>query len=60
MISIEQAWESLEKASELVGYASEADNLPPKLRDELLKALAAIVWTSQSIRCPCCGSWTLQ
>jgi hypothetical protein len=55
-----QVWQDLEKAISLVGAASEADGMPDNLRDELLNALGALVWVSQSLRCPACGSWRVQ
>ena len=53
----QKAWEALEKAIRLVGAASETDDMPDALRGELMTALAALVWVSQSIRCPTCGRW---
>ena len=52
----EKTWQSLEKAIRLVGTASESAGIPANLRGELIDALAALVWVSQSIRCPACGS----
>jgi hypothetical protein len=49
--------ENLEKAIRLVGAASESADIPANLRGELCNALAALVWVSQSIRCPTCGCW---
>jgi hypothetical protein len=53
----QKTWENLEKAIRLVGAASESADIPPNLRAELVKALAPLVWVSQSIRCPTCGCW---
>ena len=53
----QKAWEALEKAIRLVGAASETADIPDDLRGELMTALAALVWVSQSIRCPTCGRW---
>ena len=53
----QKAWEALEKAIRLVGAASETADMPDALRGELMTALAALVWVSQSIRCPTCGRW---
>ena len=53
----EKTWEDLEKAIRLVGAVSESAGLPDGLRGELIKALAALVWTAQSVRCPGCRCW---
>jgi len=53
----QKAWEDLAKAIRLVGAASETADMPDALRGKLIDALAALVWVSQSIRCPTCGSW---
>jgi hypothetical protein len=56
----QQIWENLEKAIKLVGPASESNLIPANLRHKLMDALFALIWVSQSIRCPTCGSWTLK
>ena len=53
----QKSWENLEKAIRLVGAASESADIPANLRGELINALAALVWVSQSIRCPACRCW---
>ena len=53
----EKTWEDLEKAIRLVGSASETADIPADLRGELINALAALVWTAQSVRCPGCRCW---
>jgi hypothetical protein len=60
MITKQQAWEAIEKASKLTGYASESRDIPDHLRDKLIDVLAALVWVSQSIRCPSCGNWQVK
>ena len=52
-----KTWQALEEAIRLVGAASESADIPANLRGELINALAALVWVSQSIRCPACGCW---
>jgi hypothetical protein len=53
----QKTWENLEEAIRLVGAASESADIPDALRGELMTALAALVWASQSLRCPVCGCW---
>jgi len=53
----QKIWGNLEKAIRLVGAASESADIPANLRGELIKALAVLVWVSQSIRRPACGCW---
>jgi hypothetical protein len=60
MITKKEAWEALEKASKLVGFASEARDIPDNLRDRLIEAMATLIWTSESIKCPTCGAWRTQ
>ena len=53
-----KSWEALKQAIRLVGAVSEpSSGIPANLRSELVKALAALVWVSQSLQCPACGCW---
>ena len=56
-VNKQKTWEALERAIRDVGAASESAGIPANLRGELINVLAALVWVSQSIRCPACGCW---
>jgi hypothetical protein len=52
-----KVWQSLERAIQLVGAASESADIPADLRGKLINSLAALVWVNQRLRCPACGCW---